>query len=171
MFDIGFWELSIIGVVALVIVGPERLPGLARTAGLWVGKGRRMLSDVKRDIDREIKTSEMADLNALKKDFEDAGKEVQKAGETIKSESGVDDLKNTFKDASPLKDDLKSEIDEIDQVSKEFDAELSDKSQNTRGSQANEGTPDQVHEQITKTSDVDSSTAVEEINHPEKGAV
>ncbi len=125
MFDIGFWELTIIGVVALVIVGPERLPGLARTAGLWVGKGRRMLADVKRDIDREIKSSEVADLSSLKKDFEEAGKEVEKVGKEIKTESGVDDLKSTFKDASPIKEDLKDELDEIDKVSKEFDSELS----------------------------------------------
>ncbi|MBX2868369.1 MAG: Sec-independent protein translocase protein TatB [Acidiferrobacterales bacterium] len=129
MFDIGFWELTIIGIVALVIVGPERLPGLARTAGLWVGKGRRMLADVKRDIDREIKSSEMADLNSLKKDFEEAGKEVEKVSDEIKTESGMDDLKSTFKDASPIKEDLKEELDEIDQVSKDFDSELSGKTE------------------------------------------
>jgi len=43
MFDVGFWELALIGVVALIIVGPERLPGVVRTAGRWVGKGRRIL--------------------------------------------------------------------------------------------------------------------------------
>jgi sec-independent protein translocase protein TatB len=42
MFDIGFWEMAFIGVIALVVIGPERLPGVARTAGLWVGKARRM---------------------------------------------------------------------------------------------------------------------------------
>ncbi|MYH91702.1 MAG: twin-arginine translocase subunit TatB, partial [Gammaproteobacteria bacterium] len=62
MFDVGFWELTIIGVVALIIVGPERLPGLARTAGLWIGKARRMVTDVKRDIDRELKASELSGL-------------------------------------------------------------------------------------------------------------
>ncbi len=55
MFDIGFWELVLIGVVALLVVGPERLPKLARTAGLWIGRGRRMLSSVKAEIDRELK--------------------------------------------------------------------------------------------------------------------
>jgi len=162
MFDIGFWELAIIGVVALVIVGPERLPGLARTAGLWVGKGRRMLADVKRDIDREIQSSEMADLNTLKKDFEDAGKEVQKAGDEIKSESGVDELKSTFKDASPLKEDLKSEFEEIDKASKEFDKELAGD---------NVGTAGEVHEKITgKTPQTTDSSTVESLDQPDESS-
>jgi len=129
MFDVGFWELTIIGVVALVIVGPERLPGLARTAGLWVGKARRMVSDVKRDIDRELKASEMAEI---KKDIDQAGKEVQQVAEDIKDQSGVEDmqssLKETFKDASPLDNDtradLKNELDEIDEVAKQVSEQL-----------------------------------------------
>ena len=164
MFDIGFWELTIIGVVALVIVGPERLPGLARTAGLWVGKGRRMLADVKRDIDREIQSSEMADLNALKKDFEDAGKDVQKVGDEIKTESGVEDLKSTFKEASPIKENLKSEFEEIDKASKEFDKELA---------VDNKGAAEKVHERITASASqtADSST-VEATEQPQdSGAV
>ena len=59
MFDVGFWELMLIGVVALVVIGPERLPGVARTAGKWLGKGKRMLTDVKAEIDQEIKAEEL----------------------------------------------------------------------------------------------------------------
>ncbi len=47
MFDIGFWELSLLALVALLVVGPERLPKLARTAGLWLGKGRRLINSVR----------------------------------------------------------------------------------------------------------------------------
>lgn len=54
MFDVGFWELILIAVVALLVVGPERLPELASTVGRWVGKARRFVSVVKADIDREI---------------------------------------------------------------------------------------------------------------------
>ncbi|MCP3668001.1 MAG: twin-arginine translocase subunit TatB [Gammaproteobacteria bacterium] len=61
MFDIGFWELMIIGLVALVVVGPERLPKLAYTAGKWLGKGRSMISAVKSEIDKEIKSEELKD--------------------------------------------------------------------------------------------------------------
>lgn len=62
MFDVGFWELALIGLVMLVVVGPERLPKLARTAGLWLGRGRRMLSSVKAEIDREIKADELKEI-------------------------------------------------------------------------------------------------------------
>ncbi len=62
MFDIGFWELALIGLVALVVVGPERLPKLARMAGLWLGRGRRMLSSVKEEIDRELKAEELKQI-------------------------------------------------------------------------------------------------------------
>lgn len=63
MFDIGFWELGIIGVVALVVIGPERLPGVARSIGRWVGGAQRFVSSVKADIDKEISKNE--DLKGL----------------------------------------------------------------------------------------------------------
>ena len=62
MFDIGFWELAVIGVVALLVVGPERLPGLARTAGIWVRKIRRFVSSVREDIEQEIRADELKQL-------------------------------------------------------------------------------------------------------------
>ncbi|MES9939241.1 MAG: Sec-independent protein translocase protein TatB [Candidatus Thiodiazotropha sp. 6PLUC2] len=62
MFDVGFWELTIIALVALVVIGPERLPKVARTAGLWLGRGRRFISTVKADIDQEIKAEELKDI-------------------------------------------------------------------------------------------------------------
>lgn len=62
MFDIGFWELALIGVVALLVVGPERLPGLARNVGRWVARIRRYVSAVRDDIEREIRAEELKDL-------------------------------------------------------------------------------------------------------------
>jgi sec-independent protein translocase protein TatB len=59
MFDIGFWELGLIGVVALIVIGPEKLPGLARTTGMWVGKARRMVASAKAEIEHEMKTEEL----------------------------------------------------------------------------------------------------------------
>ena len=59
MFDIGFWELMIIGLVALLVVGPERLPKLAYTAGKWLGKGRSMVTSIKHESDREMKADEL----------------------------------------------------------------------------------------------------------------
>jgi len=59
MFDIGFGEVVLIGVVALVVIGPERLPKVARTAGLWVGRMRGFVTSVKADIDRELRADEL----------------------------------------------------------------------------------------------------------------
>ena len=59
MFDIGFWELALIGVVGLVVIGPERLPGVARTLGSWVGKTRRFINQVKTDVSAELKQEEL----------------------------------------------------------------------------------------------------------------
>ena len=103
MFDIGFWELALIGVVALLVVGPDRLPGLARTVGLWVGRIRRYVSTVRDDIEREIQADELRrmldkpdELNPLKEVIEettgsigDAKKEledVEKDAQTLMSD-------------------------------------------------------------------------------------
>nr|VFJ68641.1 MAG: sec-independent protein translocase protein TatB [Candidatus Kentron sp. FM]VFJ68896.1 MAG: sec-independent protein translocase protein TatB [Candidatus Kentron sp. FM]VFK15890.1 MAG: sec-independent protein translocase protein TatB [Candidatus Kentron sp. FM] len=59
MFDIGFWELTVIAIIALVVIGPDRLPEFARTTGLWIGKARRFFSSVKSDIDRELQAEEL----------------------------------------------------------------------------------------------------------------
>ncbi|BCU07805.1 Sec-independent protein translocase protein TatB [Allochromatium tepidum] len=59
MFDVGFQELILVAIVALVVVGPERLPRVARVAGKWVGHARRTLANVKHEIDRELKAEEL----------------------------------------------------------------------------------------------------------------
>ena len=59
MFDFGFWELAIIMVVALLVVGPERLPALAGQVGRFVGKARRMIASIRSDIESEIKAAEL----------------------------------------------------------------------------------------------------------------
>jgi sec-independent protein translocase protein TatB len=59
MFDIGFWELTLIGIVALLVIGPERLPKVARTVGLWVGRMRGFVLSVKADIDKEMRAEEL----------------------------------------------------------------------------------------------------------------
>jgi len=59
MFDIGFWEIALIGVVALLVIGPERLPKVARTVGLWVGRMRGFVLSVKADVDKELRADEL----------------------------------------------------------------------------------------------------------------
>ena len=61
MFDFGFWEIAIIGVITLIVVGPERLPALARKAGVIMGKLNKFLNKVKADINEELKTDELKD--------------------------------------------------------------------------------------------------------------
>ncbi|MCE8022637.1 MULTISPECIES: Sec-independent protein translocase protein TatB [Halomonadaceae] len=59
MFDIGFLELLILGIVGLLVLGPERLPKAARTAGLWVGKIKRTVSSMQREINSQLEAEEL----------------------------------------------------------------------------------------------------------------
>lgn len=64
MFDIGFSELIVIGIVALLVIGPERLPKVARTVGHLLGRAQRYVNDVKSDINREIQLDELKKLQS-----------------------------------------------------------------------------------------------------------
>jgi len=121
MFDVGFFELLVISVVALLVIGPERLPKVARTAGLWIGRGRKMLGSVKADIEKELKAEELkkileeqtgsnavheilddsrAALNDIKKETESV---VKKAGDTVKAADEADPETVTWKSGSDEK--------------------------------------------------------------------
>jgi sec-independent protein translocase protein TatB len=63
MFDIGFWELVIIALVALIIIGPERLPKLAHDAGRLIRKVRHFIQNAKREVEKELKLDQLNDLN------------------------------------------------------------------------------------------------------------
>ncbi len=69
MFDMGFAEMLIIGIVALLVIGPERLPSVARKAGTYVAKIKRFVSNVKSDVEREFRTDELQQM--LKKQQEE----------------------------------------------------------------------------------------------------
>lgn len=62
MFDISLAEIAVIGVVALVVIGPKKLPEVARFAGYWLGKVRRMIANAKADMNREFKTDDLRNL-------------------------------------------------------------------------------------------------------------
>lgn len=74
MFDIGFSEMMLIGLVALVVLGPERLPRVARQAGQWIAKMQRYVNDVKSDINRQM---DMDDLRKLQSEVKDAASSIQ----------------------------------------------------------------------------------------------
>lgn len=82
MFDISFTELLVIGVIALVVIGPERLPKVARTIGHLVGRAQRYVSDVKTDIQREV---ELDDLRKLKDQMQEAAQSVQSSLQSTES--------------------------------------------------------------------------------------
>lgn len=72
MFDIGFWELLLIAFVALVVVGPERLPKLVRIAGLWIGRANASIQSIRNEISQELRAEELKqslnktiDLNSI----------------------------------------------------------------------------------------------------------
>ena len=103
MFDIGFWELIILGLVALLVVGPERLPKLAYTAGKWLSKGRIMLNTVKDEINKEIKAEE------LKQVLEEQKKSLNPLEEVIEETS--DALRELKSDTEAAVGSVKKEYD------------------------------------------------------------
>lgn len=68
MFDIGFFELLVVGVVALLVLGPERLPVAARTCGLWLGRVRRSLTSIQSEIREELRMEELKRSTAIQKE-------------------------------------------------------------------------------------------------------
>jgi len=79
MFDIGFSELLVIGIVALIVIGPQKLPGVARTVGHLLGRLQRYVADVKADINREI---ELEELRKMRDSMQKAASEMQSAVDT-----------------------------------------------------------------------------------------
>lgn len=98
MFDIGFSELFVIGVVALLVLGPERLPRVARTAGHLLGRLQRYVSDVKADISREMQLEELRKLQAqVEQQVRDVERQANEAVSTANRE--VDGLSDQMKAA------------------------------------------------------------------------
>ena len=74
MIDFGFDKIALIGAVALIVIGPEKLPRVARTVGHLIGKAQRYVADVKAEVNRSI---ELEELKKMKTQFEDAAHDVQ----------------------------------------------------------------------------------------------
>ncbi|MEO6748743.1 MAG: Sec-independent protein translocase protein TatB [Casimicrobiaceae bacterium] len=91
MFDIGFSEILVIAVVALVVIGPEKLPKTARTLGVLFGRLQRYVSDVKADISREM---ELDELRKLQQEMKSAASDIRQSVETAAHniESGARDV-------------------------------------------------------------------------------
>jgi len=89
----GFTEMMLIGIVALIVIGPERLPGVARTAGKYVGRLKRFMTTVKADVEQELRADELREilsqqqkeLDSLKDTISDAGKDIEKHADMTES--------------------------------------------------------------------------------------
>jgi len=85
MFDVGFTELCLIALVSLLVIGPERLPKVARLAGFWLGKTRTMVAAVKEEIKLELQAEEMRQIFKEQSGLEEAQKMLDETSDTIKS--------------------------------------------------------------------------------------
>jgi sec-independent protein translocase protein TatB len=92
MIDLGISKLAMIGAVALIVIGPEKLPRVARTVGTLIGKAQRYVSDVKAEVNRSM---ELDELKKMKETVESAAKDV---GQSIKS--GADDFEKSWAEAT-----------------------------------------------------------------------
>lgn len=87
MFDSGFLEMLVIGVIALMVVGPERLPGLASKAGKMVGKMKAFVANTREDIEKEIRAEEMQSmLSKQKEEISELRDMMQNSGKEMASE-------------------------------------------------------------------------------------
>lgn len=118
MFDIGFPELLLVSVVALLVVGPDRLPEAIRTMALWIGRLRRSFANIKQEIENEIGADEiraqlynesiMQDIKKSRETLEDVTKEVTDVIKQV--DASVSDLKS---DATVKSRQLPDQDDEM----------------------------------------------------------
>ena len=88
MFDIGFSELLVIAVVALVVLGPERLPKAARFAGLWVRRARNQWDSVKQELERELQAEDIKrQMQDVRQGMQDTENQLRASGEAIRREA------------------------------------------------------------------------------------
>ncbi|MSS76364.1 MAG: twin-arginine translocase subunit TatB [Methyloglobulus sp.] len=99
MFDIGFSELCMVGLVALLVIGPEKLPKVARMAGFWVAKSKRMLASVKQEINEEFQAEELRQslknqtgINEFQKMLDDTSNDLRAIKDSIKQRPEASNL-------------------------------------------------------------------------------
>jgi sec-independent protein translocase protein TatB len=125
MFDVGFWEILLILILALVVIGPERLPSAARKAGYFVGKARRYIEGVRSEVESEL------DVNEFKRMLHNQEVQINELQEQIKS--GVNDVKSDVSDATSAAIDDTETYSFHDELPEDVDA-LADTSAKTDSS-------------------------------------
>ena len=151
MFDVGFTEILLIGIVSLVVIGPERLPAVARTAGQWVGKLQRFVRGVKTDLASELETG---DLKKLIGDQREQINELKNMVHTAKK-----DFESSTRD---VVQGAKKSLGELETSVKELDADKASTDGNQVGSAAGDtvnGTrdPDQIPEAVARDTEQTTS--------------
>lgn len=93
MFDVGFWELCLVGLVTLLVIGPEKLPKAARVAGFWIGKTKNIISTVQTEIKEELQAEEMRQI--------------------LKEQTGIKEIQNLIEESSDQVNNISSSINSL----------------------------------------------------------
>lgn len=132
MFDIGFSELALIAIVALVVLGPERLPEAARALGKWVGRARRMMRDMTEELEREVDVSDLREQfreakRSVEEEWDSAGRDDDKpaseSGDLGDHDDDIDEdlLVSEAERQSDAFDDSAYDVDDGDEAGQDFD--------------------------------------------------
>ncbi|UCE30977.1 MAG: twin-arginine translocase subunit TatB [Burkholderiales bacterium] len=115
MFDIAFSELMILALVALVVIGPQRLPKVAKQAGEWLGKLQRYVNDVKSDINRQM---ELEELRNLQKEVKEAASSVESSlrGSVDEAQAQFDSIATSFDDGRAAPEQPRTDWDQVYQI-------------------------------------------------------
>ncbi|RTZ65689.1 MAG: twin-arginine translocase subunit TatB [Aquificaceae bacterium] len=106
MFDASMTEMMVVAVIALLVIGPERLPEVATKVGGWIGKAKAFISTTKADIEREFQASEMKNL------LSEQQQEIEELRKMVSSTQ--DDLKSNFDDAKDVfENKIHSSVDDV----------------------------------------------------------
>ncbi len=90
MFDIGFWEITLVGLVSLLVIGPTRLPGVVRVVGFWIGKARRTVASVKQELKEELYAEDIRQTLANQSPAEEIQTLIDETSNVIKEVSILD---------------------------------------------------------------------------------
>jgi sec-independent protein translocase protein TatB len=114
MFDIGFPELVVVSVVALLVIGPEKLPDTIRTMSMWIGRIQRSFASIRQEIESELGADEIRQQlhnESIMKELEETNKTLQQAGKDVRTT-----IDTTFEGAVTPTTDVKNESHSKDNV-------------------------------------------------------
>jgi sec-independent protein translocase protein TatB len=95
MFDLGFWELALVALVALVVIGPERLPQVMRTSGMWLNRLRGMALSIRSELEQELYRQDAdGHVDEIRQNISEVGSELGKIGQELKNTGKDLTLKN-----------------------------------------------------------------------------